>query len=532
MLPLFRKDPTWYRAIAPNPSQPTVPHTAHSRFTNICVLAVTVAGSSLAIIDATAVNVALPAIQQSFDADITALQWVVESYALLLGALILLGGVLGDHLGRKRLFAIGVIIFAASSAWCGLAADMPQLIIARAVQGVGAALVVPGSLALLSAHFPEEQRGKAIGLWASFTTLAIALGPVLGGLLVDVASWRWVFFINLPLSVFLLAVLYAGVPESRDEDAAQKLDILGAVLITLGLGGIVFGLLESSRTGFGETSVWASMVAGLIFTGCFILRQKMATSPMMPLSLFRSRAFSGANIMTFFLYGAMSGSLFFLPFNLMQVQGWSATEAGAALLPLIVAIAVFSFGAGFVVTKFGHRAPLVAGGGIAAIGYVLLALPGVDSPYWSGFFPGLAVIGLGLGIAVAPLTIVVMAAVAPNRAGLASGVNNSASRVAMLMAVAIFGVVMFDVYSAHFKTALQAVALDPESRALIDAHLIELAGMQIPPMLDESSAGMVKAAINDSFVAGFRVVCLIAAGVTALSALTAFLTIPPRAAKA
>jgi len=493
-------------------------------------MAATVTGSSLAIIDATAVNIALPAIQQGFDADITALQWVVESYALFLGALILLGGVLGDHLGRKRLFAIGVIIFAAASAWCGLAADIPQLIIARAVQGVGAALVVPGSLALLSAHFPEAQRGRAIGQWASFTTLAIVLGPVLGGVLVDVASWRWVFFINLPLSVFLLAVLYAGVPESRDESGARKLDILGAVLITLGLGGVVFGLLESSRLGFAETVVWAPLVVGFILTGLFLVRQKMAASPMMPLSLFRSRAFSGANIMTFFLYGAMSGSLFFLPFNLMQVQGWSATLAGAAVLPFILGIAIFSLFAGFVVARFGQRTPLVVGGGIAAIGFALLAIPGTDSSYWAGFLPGLAVMGLGIGIAVAPLTIVVMAAVPPNRAGLASGVNNSASRVAMLMAVAVFGVVMFEVYSAQFEAALQSVPLDPESRALIGARMVDLAGMQIPTTLDQHSTGLVRTAINESFVAGFRVVVLIAAGITLLGALAAALTIPPRAA--
>ncbi len=445
-------------------------------------------GSSIAIIDATAVNVALPAIQRGFDADIAALQWVVESYALFLSALILVGGVLGDHLGRKRLFAIGTVIFAAASAWCGLAPDIEQLIVARAVQGVGAALVVPGSLALLSAHFPTERRGRAIGQWASYTTLAIALGPVLGGVLVDVASWRWVFFINLPIAVFLLAVLYAGVPESRDESAARKLDIAGAVLITLGFGGLVFGLLESSRLGFASGLVWAPMVAGLVIIIMFILRQWLAASPMLPLSLFRSRAFSGANVITFLLYGAMSGSLFFLPFNLMQVQGWSATEAGAALLPLILAIAIFSFGAGRLVARFGQRLPLVVGGGIAALGFALLALPGAASAYWSGFFSGLAVVGLGLGIAVAPLTIVVMAAVPANRAGVASGVSNSASRGAMLMAVALFGVVMFEIYSGHLRAALDSLALDGASRAMIEAHMSDLAGLQAPAGLDAGTA--------------------------------------------
>ena len=500
----------------------------HSRFADVCVLAATVSGSSLAIIDATAVNVALPAIQQDFDADIAALQWVVESYALLLGALILVGGVLGDHLGRKRLFAIGVIIFAAASAWCGLASDIPQLIVARAVQGVGAALVVPGSLALLSAHFPEARRGRAIGQWASFTTLAIALGPVLGGVLVDVASWRWVFFINLPIAIFLLAVLYAGVPESRDESRAQRLDIAGAVLITLGLGGVVYGLLESSRLGFAAADVWGAMVAGLVLTLLFIYRQMTAASPMLPLGLFRSRAFSGANIMTFLLYGAMSGSLFFLPFNLMRVQGWSATEAGASLLPLILAIAIFSLGAQRLVAQFGERLPLAVGAAVAALGFALLAIPDSESGYWSGFFPGIAVVGLGLGIAVAPLTIVVMAAVPANRAGLASGVNNSASRVAMLIAVAVFGVVMFGIFSGRLEAALQTLPLDGASRAGIAARMAELAGLQAPPELGAESTSLLRDAVDDSFVAGFRAVALISAGLALLSALVSALTIPPR----
>ena len=512
---------------APDPTGDTAP--LHSRFADRCVLAATVCGSSLAIIDATAINVALPAIQAGFNADIAALQWVIESYSLFLGALILVGGVMGDHLGRKRMFAIGVIIFAAASAWCGLAGDVLQLIVARGFQGIGAAFVVPGSLALLSAHFPEERRGRAIGQWASFTTLAIVFGPVLGGVLVDEASWRWVFFINLPIAAILLAVLYLGVPESRDESQARRLDILGAVLITLGLGGLVFGLLESSRLGFGAAEVWGSIAAGAAITLAFICRQKTAEFPMLPLDVFRSRSFSGANIMTFLLYGAMTGSLFFLPFNLMQVQGWSATEAGAALLPLILLIALFSLAAGRVVARFGQRLPLAIGAGIAALGFALLALPDSDIGYWSGFLPGIAVLGLGLGIAVAPLTIVVMGAVPTNRAGLASGVNNAASRVAMLMAVAIFGVVMFKTYSSELGAALHTLPLDDGSRAKVAARMAELAGLQPPEGLDGGAAERLRAAVGEAFVSGFRAVTLIAALAALAGGLIAALTIPPRA---
>jgi len=500
-----------------------------NRFADICVLAATVFGSSLAIIDSTAINVALPAIQDGFDADITTLQWVIESYSLFLGALILVGGVLGDHFGRKRIFAIGVIIFASASAFCGLAEDVMHLIIARGFQGVGAALVVPGSLALLSAHFSQERRGRAIGQWASFTTLAIMLGPLLGGVLVDTASWRWVFFINLPIAAILLIVLYLGVPESRNERQVRKLDIAGATFITLGLGSLVFGLLESARLGFGALEVWGSMTVGTAITLAFIYRQKTAKFPMLPLDLFRSRAFSGANIMTFLLYGAMTGSLFFLPFNLMQVQGWSATEAGAALLPLILLIALFSLTASKLVAKLGQRLPLAIGACVAALGFALLALPGNDSSYWSGFLPGIAVLGLGLGIAVAPLTIVVMGAVPTSRSGLASGVNNAASRVATLMAVAIFGVVMIENFSSQLQSALQAMPLDDISRMQIAERMAGLAGLQPPDGLKASAAERLHVAVGESFVAGFRAVSLIAAGAALAGGLIAGLTIPPRA---
>jgi len=500
-----------------------------NRFTNICVLVATVCGSSLAIIDATAINVALPAIQDGLDADITSLQWVIESYALFLGALILVGGVLGDHFGRKRMFAIGVIIFASASAWCGLAEGVMQLIVARGFQGIGAALVVPGSLALLSAHFPQEQRGPAIGQWASFTTLAIVLGPLLGGVLVDTASWRWVFFINLPIAAILLFVLYLGVPESRNESQAGKLDIVGAAFITLGLGGLVFGLLESAHLGFSALEVWGSITAGIVIILAFIYRQMTVKFPMLPLDLFRSRAFSGANIMTFLLYGAMTGCLFFLPFNLMQVHGWSATEAGAALLPLILLISLFSFAASKLVAKLGQRIPLTSGACIAALGFALLALPSNASGYWSGFLPGIAVLGLGLGIAVAPLTIVVMGAVPTDRSGLASGVNNAASRVAMLMAVAIFGVVMFEIFSSQLQSALQVMPLDNASRIQISERMVHLSGLQPPDGLKANVAEQLHVAVGESFVAGFRAVSLIAAGAALAGGLIAGLTIPPRA---
>jgi len=291
------------------------------------ILAATILASSMVFIDGTVVGIALPAIQSSLQATIAGVQWVVESYALLLGALILTGGSLGDLYGRRKIFAIGVFVFCAASIWCGVAVDIRQLVIARAVQGVGGALLVPGSLALISVNFPPEQRGRAIGTWSGFTSITAAIGPVLGGWLVQHASWRWAFFINLPLGVAVLAITLWRMPESRDTRDPVHLDWPGALLATVSLGCIVFAFIQSMPM---------VGVAGVLALVAFLWVEARSRAPMVPLTLFRSRNFSGANLLTFFLYAALSGVIFFFPLDLIQVQGYSATEAGAALLPFIL----------------------------------------------------------------------------------------------------------------------------------------------------------------------------------------------------
>ncbi|MEJ7655035.1 MAG: DHA2 family efflux MFS transporter permease subunit [Chloroflexia bacterium] len=317
------------------------------------MLAAAILGSSITFIDGTVVNVALPVLQSELGASVAEAQWIVESYALMLAALILVGGSLGDRLGRRRVFSAGVLLFALASTGCGLAQNVTQLIVARGVQGVGAALLVPGSLALISANFGKERRGRAIGTWSGFTAIAAGIGPVLGGWLVESFSWRWIFFINIPLSVTVLLIVWRRVPESRDEEAKGRLDWVGAVLATVGLGGIVFGLIESSARGFTSAVVIASFTIGVASLAGFVFAETCHEEPMMPLGLFRSPTSAGANLLTLSLYAALGGLLFFLPFNLIQVQGYTATAAGAALLPFVLTMFLLSRWAGGLVERYG-----------------------------------------------------------------------------------------------------------------------------------------------------------------------------------
>ena len=495
------------------------------------VLAATIIGSSMAFIDGTVVNVALPVLQREFDTTIIQLQWVVESYALFLAALILVGGVMGDHFGRRRVFAAGAAVFAAASLWCGAAPDVGQLIAARAVQGVGAAMLVPGSLAMISHTFNQAQRGRAIGTWSGLTALAMAVGPVLGGWLVDNVSWRWIFFINIPLAAAVLAILYARVPESRAPGRSQRLDWAGVLLVTLGLGAVVLGLIEAGHRGFGDPLVRAALAAGGLALAGFIAAEWRGTAPMMPLALFRSPGFSGANVATLLLYAALGGGLFFFPFNLIQVQGYSATAAGAAFLPFILIMALLSRWSGGLVGRHGGRLPLVVGQTIAAAGFALFALPGVGGSYWTTFFPAMVVLGLGMAISVAPLTTVVMGAVDSARAGVASGINNAVSRVAALLAVAVMGIAVAASFNGRLDGALTGIDLAPEARQALDAERIKLAGAEPPPGLGAEVTAALDRALDDAFVGSFRMIMLVSAGLALAGAASAGLTIGRREAR-
>ncbi len=485
------------------------------------VLAATILGSSMAFIDSTAVNVALPALQARLGATVAEVQWVVEAYALFLSSLLLVGGALGDRFGRRRVFLLGVAGFAVASAGCGLAASPGQLIAARAVQGVAAALLVPGSLALLSASFAEERRGRAIGTWSGFSAITAAVGPLLGGWLIDQASWRWVFFLNLPLALAVVSIGFRSVPESRDEEAPPRLDLAGAGLVTLGLGGVTFGLIESSRRGWSDPLVAGALVGGAAALAGFLRVEARAPAPIVPLALFRSRRFAGANLLTLFLYAALGGSLFFLPFTLIQIHGYSATAAGAALLPFILLLFLLSRWSGGLVDRYGARRPLVAGPVVAAAGFALFALPGRDGGYWTTFFPATVVLGLGMALSVAPLTTTVMGAVAERHAGLASGINNAVARGAGLLAVAALGVVMMGLFSRGLERRLADLGLPPAARQTLLDRRQDLAALEIPAALGRSTRPLVHSAVEESFLAGFRGVMLTGAALALLASLSA-----------
>ena len=489
------------------------------------ILAATILGSSMVFIDGTVVNVALPALQTSLNATVTDVQWVVEAYALFLAALLLLGGSLGDHFGRKRIYAVGISVFVLASIWCGLSPNIFQLIVARAVQGVGGAMLVPGSLAIISASFPEAERGKAIGTWSGSTAITTASGPVLGGWLIEHVSWRAVFFLNVPLALITLALVFLFVPESRDEEETGKLDLTGAALATAGLGAIVYGLIESSRLGWRNPLVISTLAGGAIVLAMFIFAEARKRHPMMPLTLFRSGNFTGANLLTLFLYAALAGTLFFLPLNLIQVQGYTATAAGAASLPFILIMFLLSRWSGGLVKRYGSRLPLIVGPIVAAAGFALFVFPGVNSNYWKTFLPAVIVLGLGMAVSVAPLTTTVMNAVKSSHAGIASGVNNAVSRTAGLLSVAVLGLVMFHAFNTCLDRRLSTIALPADALQQVNAERIKLAAMPVPPGLNEETRSRLRQTVNECFIFGFRHVMLTGAALALASSLVSALLI-------
>lgn len=491
------------------------------------VLAATILASSMAFIDSTVVNVALPSLQSSLHTTVVGVQWVVESYGLVLGALILVGGSLGDLFGRRLTFLAGVGIFAIASIACGLASGIHQLVVARIVQGVGAAFLVPGSLSIISATFDEKTRGQAIGTWSGFTAITTALGPVLGGWLIEHASWRWAFFINVPLAAAVIAISLRHIPESRNA-AARHVDWLGALVATLGLAGLVYGFIESTNLGWGHALVFGSLIVGFTCLIGFVFVEARAGSPMVPLSVFGSRAFSAANLLTLFLYAALGMFFFLFPLNLIQVQRYSTTATGAAALPLILLIFALSRWSGGLVTRYGPRAPLIVGPITAAAGFALFAVPNVGVDYWKAFFPAFVVLGLGMAISVAPLTTVVMSSVEQDRAGTASGINNAVARVAGVLAIAVLGIVMVKVFSSSLNRSLAGHSLPPGILQYIQSNEIKLAGLDLPSGLDPGTAAMIRASISRAFVFGFRTVVLICAGLSFVSAMVALVMIPAR----
>jgi EmrB/QacA subfamily drug resistance transporter len=476
-------------------------------------LVATILGSGMTFVDGTVVNVALPALQAGLNATITDVQWVIEAYALLLGALILVGGSLGDQFGRKRVFLIGVFIFTAASILCGLATSPRMLIAGRALQGFGAAFLVPGSLAIISATFPDAERGRAIGTWSGFSSITAAIGPVTGGWLVEHVSWRAVFFINVPLAIAVVVLSLGFMAESRDPTRTSRIDWIGGTLAVVGLGGIVFGLIEWPPLGARHPLVLISLALGALAVVCLIIAEQRVSNPMLPLALFERRTFTRANVLTLLVYAALGVVMFLVPLNLIQVQRYTATQAGAALLPFPLIMFVLSRWSGGLVARTGARLPLTVGPAIAALGLAMYALPGIGGSYWQTFFPAVIVLGFGMAVTVAPLTTTVMGAVESGHAGVASGINNAVARVAGLLAIAVFGVVLVRSFDAQIRPRLDELTLSAPASTAIERELAKMAGAGIDA-LTEVPASMrtgVRQAIDEAFVSAFRRVLLCAA---------------------
>jgi EmrB/QacA subfamily drug resistance transporter len=499
------------------------------------VLTAAILASSMAFIDGTALNVALPALQKDLEASGTSLLWIMNAYALPLAAFILVGGVLGDRLGRKRVFMTGIATFTVASLACGLASSTGLLIAARAIQGLGAALMVPGSLSIISASFEASKRGQAIGTWSAFSTLTTILGPVLGGVLAEAGLWRGVFFINLPIATVSVFILARRVPESYDEHAPAQIDYIGGLLAIVGLAALTFGFIQAGEGELNYTLVIITVGMGMLTLLVFVLVEARSTHPMVNLALFKSRTFSGTNLMTLFLYAALSGGLFFVPLNLVQVQGYQESQAGFALLPFALLLTAMSRWAGGLVDRLGPRLPLVIGPSIVGVGFLLFALVGLTAgpvDYWLTFFPGAITIGIGMGITVAPLTTAVMGSVSSQKAGVASGVNNAIARTAGVLAVATMGAVALLAFSNRLESRADSITLSSEARNNLQDEAVRLAQAKVPDGLSPETETQVQNAIKLAFVDAFQLVSFIAAGLCWLSALLAGLMVEKRMAMA
>ncbi|HEX6494705.1 MAG TPA: MFS transporter [Acidobacteriaceae bacterium] len=469
------------------------------------VLVATILGSALAFMDGSVVNVALPALQSAFHATSGGIQWVVQAYALFGAALLLLGGAIGDHYGRRRTYCWGVALFALASAGCAASLSLGQLVAGRAVQGIGAALLIPQGLSILSASFSGEERGRAIGRWSAWTSVFAAVGPVAGGWLLQVWSWRLIFVLNLPLALLVLA-LAPRIPESRGggDGKAQPLDWLGAVLATTGFASIIYALAFAPEAGWRNLRVIASLVCGGVLLAAFLWSQAKRANAMMPLSLFRIRRFLAANLLTFLLYGALYGGLFVIPFYVIQVQHYPPVEAGAVFLPMIAMMFFFSARVGAAAARIGERRLMAGGAVCAGAGFFLLAALSGAGGYWRSLLPGVLLLGLGITLAVAPLTTAVMSSVDQRKTGIASAVNNALSRLAGLVAVSVLVFVLAHGFTSRLGDELGKSDLPAAARQQMTAQQSRLHDTPIPSGLSEQQHAEAAGMLDRAFFAGYR----------------------------
>jgi len=484
--------------------------------------------SAMAFIDGTALNVVLPSLQESLNANGSALFWILNAYLLMLASLILIGGAMGDKLGRKKVFMLGIAIFIAGSTACGFANTVTLLIAFRVLQGIGGALMIPGSLSIISSSIDEKERGKAIGTWSAFTTVVTMGGPVLGGALADAGLWRYIFFINIPIGLVTLLMLWYKVEESKDSEGGKQLDFAGSLSIAFCLAFLTFGFLSIPDLGFAHPLVYGTMAAGIALLIAFVWIENKSLYPMMPLKLFASETFSGANLLTFFLYAALGAGMLFLSLNLVQVQGYSQFESGFTFLPFTLLMVSVARYAGKMADKYGARVFLIAGPAITGTGLMMLSFVRQTSgpaEYWTSFFPGILVFGLGMSLTVAPLTATVMGAVDDHHSGTASGINNALTRIANVFANAIFGALAVLFFSAALQKEVKSLPLNSSEKKLVMAQAANLGNAKVPDHLSPSKRKPLNRAFHDSFINAYAMIMRVSGGLAFLASLMAVLFI-------
>ncbi len=484
----------------------------------------TILASSMAFIDGTALNVILPSLQRDLGASGSDLFWVLNGYLLMLAALIIVGGSLGDKLGRVKVFKFGILVFTVGSILCGFTPNITLLIIFRMIQGIGGALMIPGSLAIISAVFSKEEKGRAIGSWSAATTIVTICGPVLGGALADIGLWRFIFFINVPLGLLSMIVLHLKVPESK-EPGDSKVDIWGAVLLVLSLSLITFGFLEMPEIGYDDPIVISSLIAGALLMGIFIVVEKKVDQPMVPLDLFKSKTFSGVNLLSFFLYAGLGAIMLFLSLNIIQIQGYSQLQAGLTFLPFSFIMVLLARKMGALSDKFGFRKFLILGPLLTGFGMLWLAMIGITSgpsEYWTTFFPPFLLFALGMSITVVPLTTAVMSCVDESKSGIASGINNSVTRISGTFINAVLGAVAILLFTNYSMKEIDSLGLSMEQSNELLLETTKLGEARAPISYENGLQQEVNTIFKSGFIVTYKWVGLLSAALAFLSAGIAF----------
>lgn len=483
--------------------------------------------SAMAFIDGSALNVALPSLQKDLNATGIDLFWILNSYLLMLAALILTGGSLGDKLGRKKIFMIGIAIFILGSALCGFAPTVSYLIAFRALQGLGGALMIPGSLSIISSSFDDE-RGKAIGTWSAATTLVTIGSPILGGALADAGLWRLIFFINVPIGIASLIILWFKVPESRDEQSDHSIDYIGSIAIITGLALLTYGFLKIPNIGFKDAQVYLSIGAGIVALILFIRIQKTSKHPMVPLHLFKNKTFTGANLLTFFLYSGLFVGMLFLTLNLIQLQGYSQLQAGLTLLPFTILIVLLSRWSGSLADKFGARWFLIGGPLLVAIGLLLLSfVKDTQGPsvFWITYFPGILIFGLGMSLTVTPLTATVMGALPNHYSGTASGINNAVTRISNVFSNAVVGALAVLLFTGFLSSEVNQISLNENTKTQVIQQAANLGDAEVPATVSIEKKKDVELLYREGFIKTYGLVMRISATLALIGAFMAFIFI-------